>query len=197
MKSGNLISLKNVTKDYSTEDLITNILKGVNLEVKAGDFIAVTGKSGSGKSTLMNILGLLDTPTSGKYILNGIDVSSMPEDDLAYVRNKEIGFINYSEDSNGMNVDEIVMYSKYRNLGYGKIALSNFENLTNSNIVRGSQESNLGEKLMNSFQNKDYIEQWKIHGTELQKIDSSLTLEKFIELPDEEKNKLIECYGKK
>lgn len=93
MKSGNLITLKNITKDYVSEDLVTNVLKGVNLEVKKGDFLAVTGKSGSGKSTLMNILGLLDTPTKGDYILNGTNVSNMEEDEQAFFRNKEIGFI--------------------------------------------------------------------------------------------------------
>lgn len=94
MKSGNLISLTEIKKDYVvSEELIIPVLKGVNLEVKKGDFTAITGKSGSGKSTLMNILGLLDTPTTGKYILNGIDVSSMHEDELARIRNKEIGFI--------------------------------------------------------------------------------------------------------
>lgn len=93
MKSASLISLENITKDYVTEDVVTNVLKGVSLTVNKGDFVAVTGKSGSGKSTLMNILGLLDIPTSGKYILNNIDVSSMKEDELAFVRSKQIGFV--------------------------------------------------------------------------------------------------------
>lgn len=93
MKGTSLITLTEIKKDYVTEDFTTNVLKGVSLEVKKGDFLAVTGKSGSGKSTLMNILGLLDIPTSGKYVLNGTDVSKMNEDELANVRNKEIGFI--------------------------------------------------------------------------------------------------------
>ena len=94
MKSANaLISLSKITKDYKTEDITTNVLKGISLIVNKGDFIAITGRSGSGKSTLMNIIGVLDTPTSGTYILNGIDVSKMTEDELAYIRNKEIGFI--------------------------------------------------------------------------------------------------------
>lgn len=88
-----LINLSKITKDYVTEDITTSVLKGISLVVKKGDFIAITGRSGSGKSTLMNIIGVLDTPTSGTYILNGIDVSKMKEDDLALVRNKEIGFI--------------------------------------------------------------------------------------------------------
>lgn len=88
-----LINLSKITKDYKTEEITTNVLKNISLVVKKGDFIAITGRSGSGKSTLMNIIGVLDTPTSGTYILNGIDVSKMKEDDLAFVRNKEIGFI--------------------------------------------------------------------------------------------------------
>lgn len=69
------------------------VLKGLSLEIKKNEYVALMGPSGSGKSTLMNILGCLDTPTAGKYILNGKDVSKMPDDDLAEVRNKEIGFV--------------------------------------------------------------------------------------------------------
>ena len=69
------------------------VLKGLSLEIIQNDYVALMGPSGSGKSTLMNILGCLDSPTGGKYILNGKDVSKMPDDDLAEVRNKEIGFV--------------------------------------------------------------------------------------------------------
>jgi putative ABC transport system ATP-binding protein len=69
------------------------VLKGLSLEIMRNEYVALMGPSGSGKSTLMNILGCLDTPTGGKYILNGKDVSKMPDDDLAEVRNKEIGFV--------------------------------------------------------------------------------------------------------
>jgi putative ABC transport system ATP-binding protein len=69
------------------------VLKGLSLDIMKNEYVALMGPSGSGKSTLMNILGCLDTPTSGKYILNGKDVSKMPDDDLAEVRNKEIGFV--------------------------------------------------------------------------------------------------------
>lgn len=88
-----LISLKEVTKVYRNLDIITKVLHGVTLIVNEGDFIAITGPSGSGKSTMMNILGLLDTPTSGTYLLNGQNVTDLSEDNLAYVRNKEIGFV--------------------------------------------------------------------------------------------------------
>ena len=94
MKLNNeLIKLSDITKDYVTEDITTKALNGISLTVKKGEFIAVTGRSGSGKSTLMNILGLLDTPTTGKYVLNGTDVSRMGEDTLSSTRNKEIGFV--------------------------------------------------------------------------------------------------------
>jgi putative ABC transport system ATP-binding protein len=94
MKSSDtLIKLTNIVKDYVSDELITHVLKGVSIDVKKGEFIAITGRSGSGKSTLMNILGLLDIPTTGEYILNGIDVSKMTEDEQALVRNKEIGFV--------------------------------------------------------------------------------------------------------
>jgi putative ABC transport system ATP-binding protein len=69
------------------------VLKGISLDIYRNEYVALMGPSGSGKSTLMNILGCLDTPTSGIYILNGSDVSKMPDDDLAEVRNKEIGFV--------------------------------------------------------------------------------------------------------
>jgi len=88
-----IIQLKDITKDYKTADVITPAVQGVTLTVHTGDFIAITGPSGSGKSTLMNLIGLLDTPTSGTYILNGTQVAKFSEDKLAYLRNKEIGFV--------------------------------------------------------------------------------------------------------
>ena len=69
------------------------VLRGIDLDIKRGEYVAIMGPSGSGKSTLMNLLGCLDTPTSGQYILNGKDVSQMSDDDLAEIRNKEIGFV--------------------------------------------------------------------------------------------------------
>ncbi len=88
-----LIKLTSIIKDYKSADIVTKVLKGISLEIKRGDFIAITGRSGSGKSTLMNILGLLDTPTSGSYILEEIDVSKFNEDELSDLRNRKIGFI--------------------------------------------------------------------------------------------------------
>lgn len=88
-----LIEIDDLRKRYVVGSNEVNALAGVHLTIHKGEYIAIMGPSGSGKSTLMNILGCLDTPTSGTYILNGTDVSSMAEDELADVRNKEIGFV--------------------------------------------------------------------------------------------------------
>lgn len=88
-----VIKLEKITKTYKTSEIAVKVLKGITITIKKGDFIAITGRSGSGKSTLMNIIGLLDTPSGGNYYLNGIDVTTFSEDELAYFRNKEIGFV--------------------------------------------------------------------------------------------------------
>lgn len=93
MKAKEIIKLTNIVKEYRTEDLVTPVLKGISLVVQQGDFVAITGPSGSGKSTLMNIIGLLDVSTRGEYILNGSNVTGMSENELAYIRNREIGFV--------------------------------------------------------------------------------------------------------
>lgn len=91
--SNSLIKITNLKRDFALGNEIVYVLKGIDLEIKKGEYVALMGPSGSGKSTLMNILGCLDTPTSGTYILNGKDVSLMHDDDLAEIRNKEIGFV--------------------------------------------------------------------------------------------------------
>src|ERR1700758_1351806 len=88
-----LITLKDIGRKYVIGAEIIHALKWVSLSINKGEFVALMGPSGSGKSTLMNILGCLDTPTAGRYILNGQDVSKMPDDNLADVRNIEIGFV--------------------------------------------------------------------------------------------------------
>jgi putative ABC transport system ATP-binding protein len=88
-----LIKITNIKRDFALGNEIVYVLKGIDLEIKKGEYVALMGPSGSGKSTLMNLLGCLDTPTSGSYILNGKDVSQMLDDELADIRNKEIGFI--------------------------------------------------------------------------------------------------------
>ncbi len=88
-----ILHLENIRKSYYLGKHELPVLKGITLNIIENEFVALMGPSGSGKSTLMNILGCLDSPTSGKYILNGNDVSRMPDDDLAVIRNKEIGFV--------------------------------------------------------------------------------------------------------
>ena len=89
----NVISIKGLTKTYVMGDEIIEALKNINLEIFKNEYVALMGPSGSGKSTLMNLLGCLDSPTSGEYFLNGTNVSTMQDADLAEVRNKEIGFV--------------------------------------------------------------------------------------------------------
>lgn len=88
-----LIQLKNIHKSYPLDGFDLEILKGINLEIAAGEFVAIMGPSGSGKSTLMNILGCLDTPTSGEYILDGENIEHLSGDQLAEIRNRKIGFV--------------------------------------------------------------------------------------------------------
>ncbi|WP_096029515.1 MacB family efflux pump subunit [Campylobacter lanienae] len=88
-----MIRLDNIRKSFKVGDTQTEVLKGINLEIKKGEFVAIIGQSGSGKSTLMNILGCLDTPTSGKYELDGKDISKFNKDELSYLRLKKFGFI--------------------------------------------------------------------------------------------------------
>jgi putative ABC transport system ATP-binding protein len=93
MSSGNIIHLESIHKSYFMGKQAVNVLKGISMNIRKNEYVALMGPSGSGKSTLMNILGCLDSPTAGTYILNGHDVSKMEDDDLAEVRNKEIGFV--------------------------------------------------------------------------------------------------------
>jgi putative ABC transport system ATP-binding protein len=88
-----VISLKDVHKIYQTGDIEVHALRGVSLEIRRGEFVAVMGPSGSGKSTMMNLIGCLDRPTSGTYILDGIDVSTMSKNQRADTRNTKIGFV--------------------------------------------------------------------------------------------------------
>lgn len=88
-----LIVISNIKRNFALGSETVYVLKGIDLEIEKGEYVALMGPSGSGKSTLMNLLGCLDTPTSGSYVLNGKDVSRMHDDELAEIRNKEIGFV--------------------------------------------------------------------------------------------------------
>ncbi len=88
-----ILELSNIYKDYSAGDVDVPVLKDVSLSVKEGEYLSIMGPSGSGKSTLMNIIGLLDRPTSGTYLFDGIDVSSQNDNKLSLIRNKGIGFV--------------------------------------------------------------------------------------------------------
>lgn len=111
-----LITLKNINKIYQTGEIQFTALKEITLEINKSDFLAIMGPSGSGKSTLMNIIGCLDQATSGKYFLEGVDVSRFDKNNLAFIRNKKIGFVfqNFnllSRTSAQENVELPLLYS--------------------------------------------------------------------------------------
>lgn len=87
------IHVENITKTYQTGDTSFQALDGVSFDIREGEFVAITGPSGSGKSTLMHILGCLDTPTTGSYVLDGVSVASYTDDELAFIRREKIGFV--------------------------------------------------------------------------------------------------------
>lgn len=89
----NIIELKKIVRNFPLGNQVVKVLKGIDLEVKRNEYTALMGPSGSGKSTLMNLLGCLDTPTSGEYWLNGQNVSQLVDNELAEIRNREIGFV--------------------------------------------------------------------------------------------------------
>src|SRR6266576_3752205 len=117
-----LIHLDGVTKVFFTDEVETHALAGIHLEIKTGEYIAIAGPSGCGKSTLLSILGLLDSPTEGRYVLNGKEVADLPLSERARVRNREIGFIFQSFNLIGdLNVYENVeLPLTYRGMAYSE-----------------------------------------------------------------------------
>ena len=91
--SDKLIQVKDLIKDYQTDEVITSVLKGVSFDIKAGEFVAIMGPSGSGKSTLMHILGFLDRPSAGEFLYKGKNTDQFNDNELAVIRNKEVGFV--------------------------------------------------------------------------------------------------------
>jgi putative ABC transport system ATP-binding protein len=88
-----IIEIKNLKKDYHIGEVTVHALRGIDLHIRAGEFVAIMGVSGSGKSTMLNILGCLDKPSNGEYYLDGVDISTMNKDELAKLRNKKLGFV--------------------------------------------------------------------------------------------------------
>jgi putative ABC transport system ATP-binding protein len=115
----NVIQLQDIHKTYHTGDVEVHAVRGVTMQISQGEFVALMGASGSGKSTMMNIIGCLDRPTRGQYLLDGIDVSELSRDDLADIRNQKIGFVfqgfNLLARTNALeNVELPMLYSRQR-----------------------------------------------------------------------------------
>ena len=155
MNNGSLVKLVDVHKTYRTGEMEVHAVRGVSLEIRPGEFVALMGASGSGKSTLMNILGCLDRPTSGHYVLDGADVSGLNRDRLADIRNRKIGFVfqNFnllSRTSARENVELPLVYSEQRltnaqlrekaDLVLGSVGLAGREDHHPSQLSGGQQQ---------------------------------------------------------
>jgi len=142
-----IVEARELVKTYITGETETHALAGVSLSVQRGEFVAIMGPSGSGKSTLMNLMGLLDTPTSGQYLIDGIDVSTLDDDELAEARSREIGFVFQS-------FNLLPRATVRRNVGlpliYSELAVSERE----SRVVASMQAAGLDEVLWDKRSNQ-------------------------------------------
>ena len=148
-----IIKTENLTKDYETGTQVVSALKGINLSVEKGEFLSIMGPSGSGKTTLMNIIGCLDSPTNGSYFLNDKSVSKLDDDELAKIRNDEIGFVFQSFHLLARNTafDNVMLPLKYAGIGKEEatkrsndvldlVGLSSRANHTPSELSGGQQQ---------------------------------------------------------
>jgi putative ABC transport system ATP-binding protein len=153
MPDPSVIRTEQLYKQYETEAGPVPVLKDVNLEIRAGEFIAVMGPSGSGKSTFMNILGCLDLPTSGKYVLDGRDVATLDKNQLAHLRNELIGFVfqGYNLLPRASLADNVALPMVYAGVGRDKrnamarelldrVGLANFARYAPNQISGGQQQ---------------------------------------------------------
>jgi putative ABC transport system ATP-binding protein len=153
MSEATVIRTEQLFKQYETEAGPVPVLKDVNLEIRAGEFVAVMGPSGSGKSTFMNILGCLDLPTSGKYVLDGRDVATLDKNQLAHLRNEVIGFVfqGYNLLPRANLVDNVALPMVYAGVGHdkrnamalellGRVGLTNYERYAPNQISGGQQQ---------------------------------------------------------
>ena len=153
MPDASVIRTEHLFKQYETEAGPVPVLKDVNLEIRAGEFVAVMGPSGSGKSTFMNILGCLDLPTGGKYVLDGRDVATLDRNQLAHLRNEVIGFVfqGYNLLPRANLADNVALPMVYAGTGrdkrnamardlLGRVGLANFERYAPNQISGGQQQ---------------------------------------------------------